>query len=182
MRDLNFFEPYVAKQRGIEKKQKVFYSILLLLVLVVISFPAINFIRINNMEKEIASINAILARPEVIEQMQRIEYKESRVDTLENQLQLLANIDQGIENLDIINELLVYGVFGTIPENLFFQSMSITPNSMTIQGSAKDKGSIAEFEYNLRLTQAFDEIFIPSITINEGIYNFAIQFKVKDVN
>lgn len=182
MRDLNFFEPYVAKQKVTEKKQKTFYGIVLLFLVVVISFPVINYIKVHRMEKEIASIHAVLESPEAIEQMQRVSDKEVKVSTLESQLQLLATIDQGIENLDIINELLYYKIFGTLPEDLFFQSVEVTSTSVSIQGAAKDKASIAEFEYNLRSTEAFEEIFIPAITTNNDLYTFSIQFIVKDVN
>jgi len=182
MRDLNYFEPYIAEQRGAEKKQKTILVVILILTIGVITFPVINFIRINSMENDIAAINTILDDPDAVVQMQRVTDKRDLVNTLENQLKLLVNIDQGIENIDVINSLIINGIMATIPEDLFLKSMSVTSDNIIILGSAKDKGTIAEFEYNLRLTEAFEGIFIPSITINEGIYDFTIQFKVKDVN
>ncbi|QUH26666.1 PilN domain-containing protein [Serpentinicella alkaliphila] len=181
MRDINFFEPYVFKQRGIEKKQKIFYGIAIILTMGLVSIPVVNYIRITNMTNDISSIYEILQSPEATLKLERVREKEARVSTLRNQLQLVSSIEQGISSLDIINDLLINEVFGTVPENLFFQSMNASEDNITIQGNAKDKSSIAEFEYNLRLTEAFEDIFIPSINLDEGIYNFTIQFKVKEV-
>ncbi|SES71337.1 Fimbrial assembly protein (PilN) [Natronincola peptidivorans] len=182
MKDINFFEPYVSKQRGTEIKRFVLYLAILVTIIGVFSYPIFNFAKIKIIEKEITAMKANLETPEIVEQIQRVEEKEGAADSTRNELKIIENIDQEIANLDSINEVLLYGIFSTIPENLYFHSMNLSTNMIVINGRSNDKTAIAELEHNLRLTQIFEEIFIPSISLQEEIYSFIIELKVKDVN
>ncbi len=182
MRDLNFFEPYVLQHQGKEKKQKFFVGIAALSIVAIAAFPIFNLVYGQGMKKDIQDMKVVLDSAEAKEKLQRVEAKQAKLEEIKKILPMVQNGDKEIEKINVLDEQMLQSVVDAIPRDLQFSSFTISDSQASISGKARDKSAIAELEYNLRTTNRYSDIFISNITLNEGIYNFSLQFTVKDVN
>ena len=182
MRDLNFFEPYVLQHQGREKKQRLFMVTAVISVVAVIAFPVFNLVYGYQMKRDIQDMKNTLASAEAKERLQRIEAKQAKLDEIKKILPIVQNSDKEIQKIDILDEQIVQTIVDAIPKDLQFSSFMLSDTQATVSGKARDKSAIAELEYNLRISKYFTDIFVSNIAFKEGIYDFALQFTVKDVN
>lgn len=182
MRDLNFFEPYVLQHQGREKKQRLFMGAAVIWIVAVIAFPVFNLVYGYQMKRDIQDMKNTLASAEAQERLQRVEAKQAKLDEIKKILPIVQNSDKEIQKIDILDEQIVQTVVDAIPKDLQFSSFNISYTEATILGKARDKSAIAELEYNLRSSKYFTDIFVSHIAFREDIYDFSLQFTVKDVN
>ncbi|MDF2546488.1 MAG: hypothetical protein K0R93_1386 [Anaerosolibacter sp.] len=182
MKDFNFFEPYIQQHQGKEKRQNLYYGMAVVCVVAVLAFPVFNLVYAHNMKKDIAQMQTILESPETKEKMARVNEKQSKLEEITAVLPMVQKSELALRKIDVLSDELVQLIVDAIPPDLEFISFNISPEQITINGTARDKSAIAEIEYNLRETKAFKDLFIPSVSLNEGLYNFSIQFALKDVN
>ena len=182
MRDFNFFESYLQQHQGKEKRKNLYYGVAVLSVAAVLSFPVFNLVYAHTMKKDIAQMKTVLESPEIKAKMTRIDEKQKRIEEITTLLPIVEKSGLELQKADIVNEKLIKIVVDAIPPDVEFTSFNVNPDQMMIMGNARDKSAIAEIAFNLRETNTFKDIFIPNITLNEGTYNFSIQFALKDVN
>ncbi len=179
MRDFNFFEPYLENKKNSRYTKFTVYSLVSILVLGLIIYPLINIFKINSLGKEIAAMKVNLESNDTYERLNIVEEKIQQTKQIETELELLKNTDQILKDKDIVNDLLLKTIINRVPMDVFFQSISLLPTQIQIQGSAINNIAIAQFETNLREIDDFDEIFIPNIWLDEGLYHFSITFTIK---
>ncbi|ABR49601.1 Fimbrial assembly family protein [Alkaliphilus metalliredigens QYMF] len=182
MRDLNFFEPYIVEPEKTSSKRLILIALTTILIFVLIFYPILNFFEIKSIKNEITFINESLNSLENQKKLDTIQNKKQSLEAFKSEFDILLQLDHQIKNRDVINDELMLQISKQIPNDIFFESMSINGEQVHIQGNAYLKLDIAQMEHNLRYNGDFYEIFIPSITENDGFYSFSITFKVREVH
>ena len=180
MRDFNFFEPYLDRREISTYNVLILYAVALVLVLGLIIYPLINIFRIKSLEKSIAVVKGNLESSVIYERLSVVEQKKEKVSELEEKLLLLEDIDKIIESRDVINDLLLSKITGKVPKDVFFKSLYLSSGQIQIQGAANDNLAVAHLESNLKSDEDFEDIYISNISLDEGLYNFSINFALKD--
>jgi len=181
MNDLNFFEYYHEKKENILNKDTILYGVIILLVTGVLAYVSFNFIKINKLAAEAASLKQQVEAKKADKKIMEILQKEKEVNELDKQLMRLKTVDDYINSNDIINEYLIDAIATRVPETVFLNSMVLTSGFITIEGTAKDKTAIADFQRRLGEIEQFEKIFIPTISQQNEYYSFIINIQFQEV-
>ncbi|WIV11014.1 PilN domain-containing protein [Proteiniborus sp. MB09-C3] len=181
MSDLNFFESYNKKKDKNLNKDFILYGLAALVVLGMIVYAFLNFIKINRLTDETALLKQQLEIKKSNSKINEILEKEKEIVEFREKFNQLKQLDDFINYQDIINENLLDAITVRIPEAVFLNSMIFNTNLISIEGTAKDKESISDFEHKLGEIDHFDEIFIPAISFENDYYTFTINIKPKEV-
>ena len=176
MKDFNFFEPYLDKREISGYNVLIWYAAALVVVLGLIIYPLVNLFRINSLKKSIAVMKGNLESSTLYERLNIIEQKKEKVSELDEKLLLLENADKIIENRDVLNDLLLSKITGKVPKDVFFKSLNLSPDQIQIQGAATNNLAVAHLESNLKSDKVFKDIYISNISLDDGLYNFSINF------
>ena len=179
MKDFNFFEPYLDKKEISNYNILILYAVISITILGLITYPLINVFRITFLKKNIATMKTSLESSDLYKQLNIVEQRKEEITKMEEQLSLIKDIDKVIESRNVINDLLLNKITNKVPKDVFFESLNLSSNQIQIQGSATNNLAIAQFENNLKSDKYFKDIYIPSISLNEGLYNFSISFALK---
>lgn len=179
--DLNFFESYNKKKDKNLNKDFILYGLAALVVLGMIVYAFLNFIKINRLTDETALLKQQLEIKKSNSKINEILEKEKEIVEFREKFNQLKQLDDFINYQDIINENLLDAITVRIPEAVFLNSMIFNTNLISIEGTAKDKESISDFEHKLGEIDHFDEIFIPAISFENDYYTFTINIKPKEV-
>lgn len=181
MRDFNFFEPYL------EKPEKTsFHRLIILFLITTVSFifvfyPILKFFEMRTLKKEILTIDEMLQLSENENKLQVIESNNIQLTELKSEQVFFSNLYDEMKEQKVISDLLIQSILKNVPNGIFFDSLSIANNEIEIHSKATHKFAVAQMEHNLRYSPYFDEVFIPSITENDGYYLFTITFTAKEV-
>lgn len=181
MRDFNFFEPYLSKNKKISNKKFLMYISAFILIIFFIIIPIVNLINIKNTEKEVISASNMINTYEDYEEVQQLEEKSQKIKEMKQNFQMLKELEAAMNEKDVINDFLIYTIRDMVPKDLFFKVVTIDSEMVEIQGVAKNKMAIAELKYNLENVKYFQDIFIPTISGDDKSYTFTLTFNIKDV-
>lgn len=179
MKDFNFFESYLDKKEILSYNNLILYIVASIVILGLIICPLINIFRINSLKKSIAVMKTNLESSGIYERLDIVEQKKEKVSKMDEQLSLMENVDQVIESRDVVNDLLLSKITSKVPKDVFLKSLNLSSGQIQIQGAATNNLAIAHLENNLKSNQDFKDIYIPNILLNEGLYNFSINFALK---
>lgn len=179
MRDFNFFESFEQQKKRQEGPAIRYPFILVLVVLAAAAWPAWNFYQLYQLHNEITfTRNQLETDPRyplfdaVIEKQEALTGQRQVLDTMKRSAELITE-------REVIDELLMFTIATAMPEDSALNSMSISGRDVQMQGVAGSKPAIAELEFNIRQTGRFEQIFIPSMSENEGMWQFNMSFRVK---
>ncbi len=181
MKDFNFFEPYLDKKEISSYNSLILFIVASIMVLGLIIYPLVNVFRINSLKKSIAVMKTDLESSGIYEKLDIVEQKKEKVSKMEEQLSLMENVDQVIESRDVVNNLLLSKITSKVPKDVFLKSLNLSSGQIQIQGAATNNLAVAHLENNLKSDEDFKDIYIPSISLNEGLYNFSINFALKTI-
>ncbi len=182
MKDLNFFEPYLGKEKISIDKKHIYIIIGALFVSFIISYTIFSQIKIREITKDIEKLEATIEDERINKKVEEIKNKKKEVEDFKQSLEKIKSIDSVIEEEDIINTYLINNITSKMPKDVFFTSIGIYSDSIQMVGVAKDKYSIAELGKNLDMVEEFKEVFIENISFEEGDYIFNLNINLKDVN
>ena len=80
------------------------------------------------------------------------------------------------DDYDILNMLT--GMEGRIPSAMTLNSISVSGNKVTMTGQAESDTVIADFIYEMKRLNLFDDIFVPSISDAGGVESAQKSFNV----
>lgn len=181
LRDLNFFESYKKKKDKNLSKDFIIYGLAMIILLCLIVYNFMNLVEIKNLSMEVASLKQELVNRKSNRKISEILEKENEIGVLRDKFERLRQLDDFVGSQDIINEYLLNSITVRVPENIFLNSMVFSTNLITLDGIAKDKRSISDFEYKLGEIEYFEDIFIPAISYEYDYYTFIINIKPKEV-
>jgi len=184
MKDFNFFEPYL-KNEVLSRNKRIAITVLAIIVTFVMLIVHItNSININNQEKEIAILENMMNSKNAKEAIKELSLEEKEYDILEEYYKRVEVIKGNIISKDRINNELLDNILSTIPQKVYFNTMSMNGKGIQIQGYADSRISIAELEHNIKSLKIFSKVYIPAISTNEkeDKFIFSITCAFKDVN
>ncbi|RDY20663.1 pilus assembly protein PilM [Criibacterium bergeronii] len=184
---INFFNNFIQSKidKKAEKKETLYSLIALALILVVVLGVFLyNFLSIRMLKTSIANYQTELSNPERIAKAKEVEEQTEILNTINRDKSFLNAVDYSLRTVDTASRTLFDTVRNSMSENLYFTNVSIDNAKISIDGNSSDKMSIGQFEYNIRQTGVFNNIYIDSISKqgeNPPYYSFKMTLEY-DVN
>lgn len=178
MRDLNFFETYIDKSEFKIDRGIIFVLIASLIVVMFIFNSIYNSFVIRQKTREVEILKSNAEDIEVLAKVEKIKTKKEEVEVFSESLERIEYLDETIKSKDIIDEELLNFITVRMPKNLFLTYLNIGEAGIQIEGISRDKLSIARFEKaleDLGDLEDLEEIFIESITLEDGSYTFTMD-------
>lgn len=184
MKDFNFFSFY--EEGGKSKRIPLLYGGLTVVVasFVVISVFGLNYIKINNINKEIASMEQVINSSENRIKLKDIEEEDKKISIMKEYYTKVEPIDGKITTQDVLSSNLISKVSSCIPKDVYFKSISMDSNGIQIQGDGISRIAIAEFEHKLKALDVVENVHIASISKaseEKQTYTFSLKCMLKDV-
>ena len=180
MRGNNFFEPYIERKSFDFKGKNIMILSLLLLVLIMIMFPLVTKIRVFKMNREITKINSEINSKENQTKKTEVDYIKKETVELKGKSEVLDLIASDFYKKDNVGDFLVDSITDSMTGAMFLKDVAISGAEVSVVGISKEKQSIAMFERNLRGVSYFKDVFIPSIKLDEGFYEFDIKININN--
>ncbi|MCY6355050.1 PilN domain-containing protein [Clostridium sp. ZS2-4] len=185
MRDYNFFEAFSEDKKSTNLRfVYVGVATSIIVGIMVIGYLYTVF-TINSLENEIASKEKILNSKELKTASQKMEIAQKKLNLLNSYYDAVEKVNKITSDSDMIKTALIKNISNQVPKEVSFQVMNISDN-LTLQGTAANRTSIAEFEYNLKKCGVFDDVYVPSITGDEEgkeySFNIICTFKEDSTN
>jgi len=160
--NLNFFTPLLDQ----EKKSIKQYQGLIVLLVFFLSVAVYLVLQgqIYLLEKNLVEQEQTLADIKTVEFNDIMEIK-SKIVQQKSYLTMAKSLEQEFENADFIKLGLIEEIIDNVPPNLFFQNLTMKRDEWQLTGYADKRETIAEFQYNLKKCEFFEEVHIASINI-----------------
>ncbi len=184
LRDNNFFANSIGARSSSRAKTILFFCGILVFCAIVFGvYLFLNSIA-KGIENEIERQDAFLTSEETLAGIRAVEEKRLMIESLQRYYQAMESILMELEVLSTIGTDYIAMITTTLPEDLFFQSLSMTNNQLQIQGMAPNRQTIAEYLHNMDALGIFEDVHISNIgrTSEEASeYTFVLSCRVKDV-
>lgn len=179
MVDYNFFEGYKTKKKTRSSAVRVVNVIFLVFMISLASYTGWNYWQIGEQLQVLAKLDQDIEEILATEDISRINSKQALLEELTQIVEAMEAAGDNITQSSIIDENLLVTIADALPSDLRLSSMTISANSVTINGEGMSKPAIAEFEYNLKQISSFSSIFISNIQkSSDESYSFGLTFKV----
>lgn len=156
MRDFNFFEPYIRKEKVEKKKKKRPFIVVVVVFLLIGTAYVYRDIIINK-------ITEVIAREEApIEDERMPELEQKRLE-----LAKLRSADAYLKETNRINEQLLNDITTRVPENAEYDSIRVGELSTEIAGNTKTIELTADYGNALKELEVFEDIYVVSTTYEE---------------
>ncbi|SMP48773.1 PilN domain-containing protein [Anoxynatronum buryatiense] len=179
MRDFNFFEVFDEGSQRSEGLKISFPVVLVILLLLAAAWPVYNFITLSQLRGSVDDHRQVLQSDPRYPLISTVEAKEAQKVEVNRQLEQMETAALAIEAREVINESLLYTIATAMPADTALSGMTITGPDIQLQGIARSKPAIAEFEFNVRETGYFEQLFIPNISETDDGWQFSFMFRVK---
>lgn len=182
MKDLNFFNSYTDKKGLKVNKQRVYYSLVIIIIAIISVYSIYNQIKIRSISREIVKLKTVTEDKRMIKKIDEVIQKENELNQLKSSLNNLRILDNYVEDTSIIDDYLLEVITSNIPTNVFFTSISMDVNDIQIIGTAEDQLAVGQLIENLDSIKIFNNVFVPTISKDEEHYNFMLNIRLKEVN
>lgn len=184
-RDYNFFSDSLGARSS--HRTKFVLSLAGIVVIALLVFGAYMFLDAvaEGIQSEIDANDRFLNSVDTREKIQVLNEKQQEAESLKHYYESMEGILAELNLLSTIGTKFLETLTATLPQDVFFESVSMTNNQLQIQGIASARPLIAEFLYNLESLGLFDEVHISNIGIvgddEAQEYNFILSCSVKEV-
>jgi len=181
MHDFNFFEPYLAKGRQQQSADSIKFDLLaVLLLIILVSWPAYNFVCEYQLKRETSALKAEVATDEKYPLLEQSDALNQYITNLQGQLKAITDVDTKLKDGAWLNEPFLFSLLSTVPKDVQLQEIQVNMDkAIEISGVASNKPAIAELERNVRETDRFESLYMDSILNEDGTYSFHMQFQLK---
>lgn len=175
IQDINLFEKYEPE------KPKPQFDLLILLIFAILVIGGILFFEfdlnnnINNVVYEIEQEQLYLDSAEVKEGMKRIQDKKDLISKLETLETSFVSMDSILRINGIVHVGLFSDINLSVPQYVYITNLTMSGDTITIQGYADSYKSVGEFEHNIRSNARFSAVSVPSITNTNGNFSFSMN-------
>ena len=175
MVDYNFFENYQIKKVKKSPGMRLFTLIFFLVMISMAGFVMFNYM---TMSANVLRSIALETRIESLRQtddINRIEIKQALLKEIQETKAIIESVQTGLNNDSNINEDTLAVIVDVMPSDTTLRSYVLSENSITITGTGASRPAVAELEKNWREINFVDEVFIGSLSIEEGNVSFSID-------
>lgn len=184
MKDINFFKPYLGKNKEkINSKRYVYGAMIIIGFLIIVSF-GVNTARIFLLDKSIESYNEKLSDPEIQTQLKEADNINKQIDILDKYDEALTDIATSVKGRDNVSDELLKDISSTLPSEVSFKNLDVAENTIAIKGTSTNREAVAELKHNLSELPIMADVYVNSIDTQsavEGEYSFDIKCVLKDV-
>lgn len=184
MRDLNFFEPYQGKNKSKVSMNVYLYIAIGIAGLIMLSTLITNVIKLGIIDGSIAGYTEKLEAPDIQKELKEAENINKQIDVLSQYDTALNDINNSVNKRSNVSDELLNNVSSTIPSEISFKELEVINNTLTIEGTATNRTSIAELQHNLKQLSNMQYVYVNEIDNEqsvEGEYSFNIKCVLKDV-
>lgn len=182
MSDMNFFSSYNKKseKKTIGKSTAIINGVVILICIGIIGYGTYNLMTIRGLSSEVTALNTQLEASRKDPKIAEILAKEQQVSAMKADLSKVAAMDKYISDSDIIDEFLLEDIRLNTPNEVFLKTMVMSQENIKIDGKSKDKGSIAQFEHNLREIKGLEKVFVSRVAKEDEHYAFYLEIDLKE--
>lgn len=184
MKDINFFKPYLGKNKERINSKIYVYGIMVIVALFIIVSFAFNETRIYLLNKSINSYNEKLSAPEIQSQLKAAEDINKQIDVLKKYDTAVNYVAISVKGRDNVSEELLKDISSTLPSEVLFKNLDVVENTIAIKGTSTNREAVAELEHNLRELPIMSDVYVNSIESQgsvQGEYSFDIKCVLKEV-
>lgn len=184
MKDINFFKPYLGKNKErISYKIYVYGAMIIVGLLIIVSF-GINTYRIISLNKSINSYSEKLSDPNIQTQLKEAEEVNKQINILSEYDTALTDVAISVKGRDNVSDTLLKDISSTLPSEVLFRNLDIVENTISIKGTSTNREAVAELQHNLSGLSIMEDVYVSLIntqsSVEEG-YSFDIKCVLKDV-
>jgi len=184
MKDLNFFKPYLGKNKEkINAKRYVYGAMVIVALLIIVSF-GINTTRLILLNKSIKDYNEKLAASDIQTQLKEAENINKQIDVLKQYDKAITDVAISVKGRDNVSDTLLKYLSSTLPSEVSFKNLDITENNIAIKGTSTNRQAVAELKHNLSNLPIMSDVYVSSLDTQSGVegdYSFDIKCVLKDV-
>lgn len=168
MKDYNFFEEYVFKSNKAYLGRLVIPFVFMIIFGSVIGLFVYNLSVINDLNTQHEENYALINSTKYINTMAELEETKAEL-ALMQAIQAETDVFKLMIASDyVVTEEITEMIVDSIPRNVAFNTYSITSSGVDISGIATDYSYVAELERNLRNLNRFSNIFVSTISVQDG--------------
>lgn len=181
MRDYNFFEAFYEEKKSTSLRFVYVGAISAAIVGAMVISYLYTVFQISFLQQDVLDKQKTLNTGELKTAAQKLDIAQKKLNLLNNYYDATEAVNKITINTDMINTSLIKNISNEVPKEISFQVMNISDN-VTIQGTAGNRTSIAEMEYNLINCGIFKDVHVSNITGSEegNEYTFNIICTVKE--
>lgn len=184
MKDVNFFKPYLGKNKEKINFKIYVYGTIIIFVSIILGTLITNSVRIFMLDSSINDYKNKLESAEIQEKLKEAENVNNKINLLTQYDTSLAGIAVSIKERDNVSDTLLKDISSTLPSNVSFKNLDIVENTISIKGISSDRTSIAELKHNLSDLPLMEDVYVSTIDnkdTSNGEYSFDIKCVLKDV-
>lgn len=184
MKDVNFFKPYLGKDKEKVNSKMYIYGFVTLVGILIIGSFIVNTTRMFLLERSINDYKGKLAAAEIQEKLKEADSVNNQIEVLKQYDSALSEVAVSVKKRDNVSETLLKNVSSTVPSQVSFKNLDIVENTIVIKGVSTDRTAVAEFKHNLSNLPIMQNVYVNSIDTQsavEGEYSFDIKCVLKDV-
>lgn len=182
MKDMNFFSAFIKKKKGSDTP-KIIVSVIILVVAIFIvgTFSYFTIATyINNNEAQ--EYRDKLQTEDIKAKVKESNEVNDQIDNLTQYDNRITIVNNAIASRDIVTVTLMNQISATIPSEVNIATISIDNTKVTIGATSSNKTAIAEFQHNLKEIDSIYDVYIGSISGDEGAYVFTAECTFKGVD
>lgn len=184
MKDINFFKPYLGKNKEkINSKMYIYGSATIVGILIIGSF-IFNTTKMFLVDKSINDYKEKLAVAEIQEKLKEADNVNKQTELLKQYDSVLSDVAVSVKKRDNVSEVLLRDISSTVPSQVSFKNLDVVENTVLIKGISSDRAAVAELKHNLSNLLIMQDVYVNSIDTQsavEGEYSFDIKCVLKDV-
>ncbi|GKU26424.1 hypothetical protein CFOLD11_32510 [Clostridium folliculivorans] len=185
MNDFNFFAPYQGKQKQVVNKKIYIYTVSAVVAVFIVGTFAWNSINVYMLNRDIDKFQNSINSPKVQAKVKEAQVLNNKLDVLNKYEGGLSKINEGMNSRSVISSELLRKINSTLPENVYFRSISVDGSSLSFQGVSKTRSAIGELQHNIKGLDIIAEGQIGNISEDDssnGSYSFDLKCTLKDVD
>lgn len=178
MGEINFLSSYLDIKR--KKRMKVLhvFFFLMALLLPMLTIYGINTYRRDYYSQQLANLERNLNSEELIAKVEHYNTSKKKLEILEQYYHVIYNVNQQIMQISHMGREVLEKIEGTFPQDVFIKVFISTLEGISMQGTAKDRIAIAEFQHNLKNLELFEVVHV-NILSQESLIEDTIIFDIK---
>lgn len=184
MRDLNFFKPYLGKNKEKINSKMYIYSAATIVGILIIGSLGVNTTRMFLLDRSINDYKNKLSASDIQEKLNEADTINKQIDVLKQYNTALNDVAVSVKKRDNVSESLLKDISSTVPSQVSFKDLAIVENTIVIKGTSTDITAVAELEHNLKELSLMDSVYVNDIDTQNAVggeYSFDIKCVLKDV-
>jgi len=185
MKDLNFFKPYLGKNKEKMNFKRYIYGAMAIIGFSIIASFGVNTTKIFFLNKSISSYNEKLAASEIQTHLKEAENINKQIEVLKQYDTTLSEVAISVNGRNNVSDMLLKDISSTLPSAVSFKSLDVVENTILIKGTSTNREAVAELKHNLSELPIMKDAYVNSINTQqisvEGDYSFDIKCVLKDV-